>query len=78
MPPIISESRLQKILSHFEFVQAKLNESPQQSELVALSTREASELNIEPRSVLYLSNLLQSPKGVLKPALFNCLNASLK
>ena len=43
MPPIISESRLQKILSHFEFVQAKLNESPQQSELVALS-KEYAEL----------------------------------
>ena len=43
MKPIISELRLQKILSHFEFVQAKLNEAPQQSELVALS-KEYAEL----------------------------------
>ncbi|MFL2790200.1 MAG: peptide chain release factor 1 [Paracoccaceae bacterium] len=40
---MISELRLQKILGHFEFVQAKLNESPVQSELVALS-KEYSEL----------------------------------
>ena len=43
MTPIISELRLKKILSHFEFVQAKLNESPQQDELVALS-KEYAEL----------------------------------
>ena len=43
MTRIISELRLQKILGHFEFVQAKLNESPVQSELVALS-KEYSEL----------------------------------
>ena len=43
MTQIISELRLQKILGHFEFVQAKLNESPEQSELVALS-KEYSEL----------------------------------
>ena len=43
MTPIISELRLKKILSHFEFVQAKLNESPQQNELVALS-KEYAEL----------------------------------
>ena len=43
MVGIISEQRLQKILGHFEFVQAKLNEGPNQSELVSLS-KEYAEL----------------------------------
>ena len=71
MTSIISELRLQKILSHFEFVQAKLNESPQQIELVALS-KEYAELkpiceliekfkktNME---LLDASNLLMDPE----------------
>ena len=40
---MISETRLQKIIGHFEYVQAKLAESPSQNELVSLS-KEYAEL----------------------------------
>ena len=43
MARVISETRLQKIIGHFEYVQAKLAESPTQNELVSLS-KEYAEL----------------------------------
>mgnify|MGYP001185874267 CR=1 FL=1 len=43
MTRMISETRLQKIIGHFEYVQAKLAESPSQNELVSLS-KEYAEL----------------------------------